>query len=130
MKKFRIALILLIIGFALTGCAIETPKPVSSQQSVELTVSRDNGKSVILKKKVNIRQQDTAYDILARNAVVETQYGGGFVKSINKISSARIKGKTFDWFYFVNGVAPNCSSRAYKVSNGDKIIWDYHEWSR
>lgn len=130
MKKYLIALFLVLIIVAIAGCKIETHKPVASQQSVELTVSRDNGKSLIYQKKVNICQGDTAYDILARNATVETQYGGGFVRAINNVASGRINGKPHDWFYCVNGTAPNCSAKAYKVSAGDKINWDYHEWSK
>ena len=130
MKKYLGILALVLIAFLMAGCKIETHKPVVSQQSVELTVSRENGKSIIYQKKVNIGQGDTVYDILARNATVETQYGGGFVRTINNIASGRINGKPHDWFYYVNGTAPNCSAKAYKVSAGDKINWDYHEWSK
>ena len=131
MKKNILVLMAVLVLLTFTACGIEKPKTESKAvtlQTVELSISKDNGKSIIYKGDANINAGDTAYSVLARIAKVETQYGGTFVSGINDIKSASTNGKSYDWFYSVNGVEPNKGSKAYKVKAGDKINWDYHSW--
>jgi hypothetical protein len=66
--------------------------------------------------------------LLARNARVATSYGGGFVQSIDGLAGGG-SGGHFDWFYYVNGVEAARGAAATPVHAGDRVWWDWHDWS-
>jgi hypothetical protein len=68
-------------------------------------------------------------DVLKEVADVETSYGGGFVDSIEGLSSSSGPGGGSDWFYHANGILPNVGAAEYEVTGGDRIWWDYHPWN-
>ena len=68
-----------------------------------------------------IRLLDSAADIT-------TRYGGGFVQSIDGISGTGAGG-TSDWFFYVNGVESPVGSAEVRVKGGDRIWWDYRDWT-
>ncbi len=68
--------------------------------------------------------------LLMRNYTVSTRYGGGFVNSIDGLSSGQETGKPVDWFYYVNGVEAPKGAAATNVNPGDHIWWDHHDWSQ
>jgi len=131
-KKLFVALAIaafaLIIGAGLKGCTL---MPWNSQRAVagrvSILITRDFGRKVLKSGKVLVRSGDSVMDVLHEVAKVETQYGGGFVASIDGISSS--SAKPADWFYYVNGILPSRGADAFEVKPEDKIWWDYHSWN-
>jgi hypothetical protein len=70
----------------------------------------------------------TAMRLLDEEAEVETRYGGGFVQSLDGVS-ARSGSRSFDWFYFVNGVAAERGAAEFVVRPGDHMWWDFRDWT-
>jgi hypothetical protein len=68
--------------------------------------------------------------LTAKNAKVETAYGGGFVNSIDGLASSYtgLGVKQDDWFYLVNGVQPSRGAGEYVLAPGDAVWWDYRSW--
>lgn len=101
----------------------------NTSSDVTLAITRDYGRETILKKDVSYNKNDTVMDLLLNNATVNTEYGGGFVSSIEGLQSTMDSGGKDDWFYFVNGTLCDVGAREYFVKSGDHIWWDYHPWS-
>jgi len=89
-----------------------------------LWITRDEGAHVILVARVEAGQ--TAIRALERTVSVKTTYGGRYVQSIRGISGSLSAGR--DWFYFVNGVAPDRGAAEYVLHPGDVEWWDYRSW--
>ncbi len=70
-------------------------------------------------------------DALKRVAEVETKYGGGFVSSIDGVSSqyGGANSSKRDWFFYINGVVSNVGAGDYVLRDGDIEHWDFHDWS-
>jgi hypothetical protein len=67
--------------------------------------------------------------VLERNAEITTRYGGGFVQSIEGLGAARDDGRSWDWFFFVNGVESSVGAADHPLDGGEQIWWDYRDWS-
>ena len=103
----------------------------SSGSSVRIIVTRGFGEPAILEKTVAIGEDTTALDGLQMVASVETKYGGGFVSSIEGISSqyeGANKTKE-DWLFYINGISLSIGAGGYILRDGDSEHWDYHDWS-
>jgi hypothetical protein len=111
---------------AIAGCGLG---PGKDEGDVTLTVTRDYGNDVLVQKTDSIHESDTVLRVLDRNADITTRYGGGFVQSINGISGTASGGRTSDWFFYVNGIESPVGSTAYDLSGGDRIWWDYRDWT-
>jgi hypothetical protein len=111
---------------AVAGCGLG---PGKSTGDVDLTVSRDYGSKVLLQKQDSIHESDTVFRVLDRNVDVSTRYGGGFVQSIDGLSGTQSGGRTSDWFFYVNGIESPIGSAQYDLSEGDRIWWDYRDWT-
>jgi hypothetical protein len=72
---------------------------------------------------------ETVMRMLDREAEITTRYGGGFVQSINGLAGAADGARTRDWFFFVNGVESSVGAAEVPVRAGDRIWWDYRDWS-
>lgn len=92
---------------------------------MRVVATTDFGKNLLFDQTIELRHGSTAMDGLRQIAEVQTAYGGGFVSSINGITSG---GKT-DWFFYMNGVCANVGARDYVLHAGDVVHWDYHDWS-
>ena len=68
--------------------------------------------------------------LLLRNQSVATRYSGGFVQSIGSLAGGRQAARPVDWFYYVNGVQAERGAAATTVHPGDRIWWDWHDWSQ
>jgi hypothetical protein len=110
------SVVALALALALAGCG-------GSRGSATLKVTRDHGRSVLLKAQVPAGL--TAMQALQRKAEVKTSYGGRFVVSINGVASAPQQ----DWFYFVNGKLGDRSAAEVRLHEGDVEWWDYRRWS-
>jgi hypothetical protein len=103
----------------------------SSGSSARVIVTHGFGEPAILEKSVAIGENTTALDGLKTVASVETKYGGGFVSSIEGISShyeGANKTKE-DWFFYINGISLSTGAGGYILRDGDSEHWDYHDWS-
>ncbi|MGE5474339.1 MAG: DUF4430 domain-containing protein [Ignavibacteriales bacterium] len=119
--------IFLIILFLLSGCSLQKGPSLGNSLNIQLTVSKDFSENIIFDKKIQAESGDTIMDILEKNLDVETA-SDGFVNAINGLKSEMNGMTSKDWFFYVNGIASNCSAKAYHLRQGDKILWDYHEW--
>jgi hypothetical protein len=97
--------------------------------AADLTVTRDYGYEVILSRTVDeLSESSTAMRLLDENADVETRYGGGFVQSLDGISGSA-GSRSYDWFYFVNGIAAERGAAEFVVGPGDRMWWDFRDWT-
>ena len=94
-----------------------------------LRVTRDFGHrelgSVTLDK---VREGETVMRMLRREFDVTTRFGGRFVQSIDGVEG-RGAGGQVDWFFWVNGVEADRGAAEWNVEPGDRIQWDYRDWS-
>jgi len=111
---------------AVAGCGLG---PGKDEGDVDLTVTRDYGTKVMLQKSDSIRESDTVIRLLDRNTDITTRYGGGFIQSIDGLAGSESGGHRSDWFFYVNGIESPVGSAAYDPSGGDRIWWDYRDWS-
>lgn len=96
----------------------------------ELRVTRDYGTQVLVKASVgDPTESETVMRALDREAEVTTRYGGGFVQSINGIAGGVEDGRSTDWFFYVNGVESPAGAQDVPVRVGDRIWWDYRDWT-
>ncbi len=89
---------------------------------------------VILKKiNVGFNRGETVFDVLKRvcdskgiqmEASWTPAYGSSYIEGINHIYEFDC-GPQSGWVYKVNGWFPNYGCSAYKVSDGDSIVWLY-----
>jgi hypothetical protein len=124
-----VAIALLLGGAALVaaGCGFGAGKSVGS---VDLTVTREFGAVKVSKASGDANESDTVMRFLEDENEIETRYGGGFVKSIDGISEGEHGGSPYDWFFYVNGVESPVGAAEVSLSGGEKIWWDYHDWSQ
>jgi hypothetical protein len=121
-----LAAALALCAAAAAGCGLG---PGKDEGDVELTVTRDFGSKVMLQKSDSIRESDTVMRVLDRNADISTRYGGGFIQSIDGLAGSTSGGRRSDWFFYVNGIESPIGSAQYDPSGGDRIWWDYRDWT-
>ena len=111
----------------LGGCGVG---PGDAPESpVSLTVTRDFGtRSVLQKAAAEVSGADTIMRVTQRNAKVTTRFGGDFVHAIAGISGGQAAGRPVDWFIYLNGILTDKGAGGLRVSGGDRIWWDHHEW--
>jgi len=128
MKKILIITTILIVIISLGICYISN-LDYADDKSIKVTIiiTKDFGKELLLEKTITSPPDITALEASKQVAEIETKYGGGFVYSINNISSSYPKTQ-YDWFFYVNGFLSKTGASNYVIVNGDSIIWDYHRW--
>jgi hypothetical protein len=115
-----------LCAIAVAGCGLG---PGKGEGDVDLTVSRDYGRDVLTQKQDSINESDTVLRVLDRNADLTTRYGGGFVQSIDGLAGSTSGGRRSDWFFYVNGIESPIGSSDYDLSGGDRIWWDFRDWT-
>ena len=124
------ALLVCLIALAsqLAGCGLGAGE--EREGGAALRVTRDFGKRLLHAERVEkVRDDQTVMRLLRASNRVETRYGGGFVQAIAGIEGAGAGG-FLDWFYYVNGLAPDVGAAEYELSPGDVVQWDYRNWRR
>ena len=112
----------------IAGCGFG-PGP-SSKGTASLTVTSDYGSRVMVQATdSDPSESDTVIRLLDRSADITTRYGGGFVQSIDGLAGAESGGRRSDWFFYVNGVESPVGAADVRVHAGDRIWWDYRDWS-
>jgi hypothetical protein len=125
--RFRsLAAALALCAMAVAGCGLG---PGKDEGDVSLTVTRDYGAQAMVQKSDSIHESDTVIRLLDRNADITTRYGGGFIQSIDGLSGNTSGGRRSDWFFYVNGIESPIGSAQYNPSGGDRIWWDYRDWT-
>jgi uncharacterized protein DUF4430 len=120
------AIALLLAALAAAGCGLG---PGADVGSVQLTVTREYGRVPILRRSPEAKESDTVMRLLEANAEVETRYGGGYVRSIDGVAEAERGGDPYDWFFYVDGAESPVGAVAASVHRGERIWWDYRDWS-
>lgn len=121
-----VAVALLCAALAAAGCGLG---PGAEVGTVELIVTRDFGAVPMLERSLEARESDTAMRMLEGAVEIETRYGGGFVSAIDGVAEARGGGRPRDWFFFVDGVESPVGAAERHLSGGERIWWDYRDWS-
>jgi Domain of unknown function (DUF4430) len=117
----------LVLAAVAAGCGLGAGD--SQEGGATLTVTRDFGS-----RELGTRSEDpipggeTVMRMLQRDFDVQTRYGGGFVQEIDGIAGGRENGRPVDWFYYVNGILAEDGAAAHKLSAGDRVWWDHHDW--
>ena len=122
------AAVALACAIAAAGCGFGAGP--ASEGTATLTVTRDYGSTTL----VDATQSDppsseTVIRFLDREAEITTRYGGRFVQSIDGLAGAQNGGRSYDWFFYVNGLWSAVGSAEVHVQGGDRIWWDYRDWT-
>jgi hypothetical protein len=122
-----VAAALLVAALVAAGCGLG---PGADVGDVELTVTHDFGTVPVLEKKVGgVSESDTVMRVLEGEAEITTRYGGGFVQSIDGVEAEQRGGRSHDWFFFVDGVESPVGAADYDLEGGERIWWDYRDWT-
>ncbi|MEZ5078554.1 MAG: DUF4430 domain-containing protein [Solirubrobacterales bacterium] len=121
-----VAAALLIAVPAATGCGLGPGEQVGS---VELTVTRDFGAVPMVEDAPEANESDTVMRVLEGSAEIETRYGGAYVSAIDGVAEGSRGGRPHDWFYFVDGVEAPIGAAERSLRGGERIWWDYRDWS-
>lgn len=113
---------------AVAGCGFGPGE--SSEGRATLTVTRDYGsRTLVQASDSDPPESETVIRLLDREAEITTRYGGGFVQSIEGLAGDQAAGRRSDWFFYVNGVESDLGAAEVRVRGGDRIWWDYRDWS-
>lgn len=124
-----LVLFAVLVFWVARGCVYLPWNRQSPGGRARITVSRDFGREVLRDQEVEAAGI-SAMEALRKVATVETSYGGGFISSIDGLSSAyRGEGsRKEDWFFYVNGQMAETGAAEYMVREGDRLVFDYHSW--
>jgi Domain of unknown function (DUF4430) len=122
----RAVAFLLAAALAVAGCGFGPGE--AKNGDVELRVTRDFGKHDTFadSHRAKVRESDTVMRFLQSGHRITTRYGGGFVQSIDGLAGDQAAER--DWFYYVNGSEASVGAADHKLSPGDVVQWDYHDW--
>jgi uncharacterized protein DUF4430 len=94
-----------------------------------LRVTRDFGHEQLGSTRLDsVREGQTVMRMLRSHFDVSTRFGGRFVDSIDGVKGEGAGGQV-DWFYWVNGLEADKGAAEWEVLPGDRIQWDYRNWS-
>jgi hypothetical protein len=123
----RRAALLLVLGALAAGCGFGSG---ADNGQISLTVSRDFGGQTLQPEITGgAHEGETVMRMLQQHFDVQTRYGGGFVQEIDGIGGGHANGHRVDWFYYVNGLQATQGAAQRKISPGDRIWWDRHDWT-
>jgi hypothetical protein len=118
-----------LLALAAAGCGVGPGE--SEEGTASLRVTLDHGAELLVEATtVDPSESETVIRFLDREADIETSYGGNFVDSIEGVESHVERGRSLDWYYYVNGIWSPVGAGEAKVHAGDRIWWDYRDWTR
>jgi Domain of unknown function (DUF4430) len=123
-----VAIGLLLCGAAIgaAGCGLGAGAGVGT---VDLTVTREFGAVEVSESSGEANESDTVMRFLEGQDEIATRYGGGYVKSIDGVSESERGGHPYDWFFYVNGVESPIGAAEVSLEGGERVWWDYRDWS-
>jgi hypothetical protein len=93
-------------------------------------VTRDYGaKRLATASEKDPRSSETVLRFLDRTTDITTRYGGGFVQSIDGLEGTTSGSRSLDWFFYVNGIESEVGAAEVSVHGGDRVWWDYRDWT-
>lgn len=115
----------------LAGCGPGGGDESAAPSDVNVLITRDFGATGIRDSDIgSVPAGETVMRLLERRYDVETEYGGGFVESLEGLSAGEDReGDQVDWFYYVNGVEAGRGAASTEIRSGDRIWWDRRDWS-
>jgi hypothetical protein len=124
--RLLVALLLIAAALVASGCGVGPGE--SKGGAVQLRVTRDFGQRPLgtEARRQSVRESDTVMRFLQGARKVTTRFGGGFVQSIDGLAGNQVAED--DWFYYVNGSEASVGASDYKLSPGDVVQWDFHDW--
>lgn len=125
-RSTAVACALLLAALAAAGCGLG---PGADVGQVRLTVTREYGAVPVLERSVGAKESDTVMRVLEGEAEITTRYGGGFVHSIDGVAEGEHGGDPYDWFFYVDGVESPVGAAEVDAKGGERIWWDYRDWS-
>lgn len=125
-RSAAVAGVLLLAALATAGCGLGAGADVGK---VELEVTREFGAHMVAAEAVEATESSTVMRVLEGAADVETRYGGAYVKSIDGVEETERGGAPYDWFYYVDGIEAPVGASDSDVGGGERIWWDYRNWS-
>jgi hypothetical protein len=122
-----VATALLLAALVAAGCGLGPGEEIGN---VELTVTREFGAVPVTEELfVHADESDTVMRVLEGNAEITTRYGGGFVQSIGGVEGGTRDARSYDWFFFVNGVESPIGAAEFDLHGEERIWWDYRDWT-
>jgi hypothetical protein len=126
-SRLPAAAVALVCAAAAAGCGLG---PGGDSGTGELRVTRDYGRSAVIDPVgFEAKESDTVLRVLDSNADLTTRYGGAFVQGIDGVDGTTRDGRRYDWFFYVNGVESPVGSADVPLRDGDRVWWDYRDWS-
>ncbi len=102
----------------------------ASSGTATLTVTRDYGATAMdSASESDPAESETVLRLLDRNTDITTRFGGGFVQSIDGLEGGTHGTRRSDWFFYVNGVESPVGATDVRVHGGDRVWWDYRDWT-
>lgn len=128
MRRGRSWAAVMALAATALGCGLGPGE--SSEGEATLTVTRDYGTQRLLEaSEADPPESRTVIAMLDSEAELATRYGGAFVQSIDGLEGSIEDGRRGDWFFFVNGIESSRGAAEVTVRGGDRIWWDYRDWS-
>ena len=116
------------LAVAVAGCGLGPGERTEGEAT--LTVTRDYGAERMVEATVSDpSESETVIRFLDREADITTRYGGNFVQSIEGLAGEYRDGRSLDWFFYVDGLWSPVGAGEREVSAGQRIWWDYHDWT-
>lgn len=138
----RIMSLLVVVGL-LVGCGTDNNNELATQpanneteetnnnlsaeeaeQTVSITISKDEEAEIIVEKEIEIEENDLLMDVMKENFDIEEE--DGFIHSIEGIAPLEDEEKA--WMYFVNGEMAMVGAAEYELSPGDEVSFDLQAW--
>lgn len=117
-----------LLAAAVAGCGVGAGE--GQEGTATLTVTRDYGAERMLEATVDDPPAtETVARFLDREAEIETSYGGNFVDAIEGVGNRVEGGRSEDWFFYVNGYWSPVGAGEAEVRPGDRVWWDYRDWT-
>jgi len=131
LSRLRVAAVTAVAAVAAAGCGLGESggDGPPGGDGVRLRVTEDFGAERVAERRDGApSQDDTVLRFLQRELEVETRYGGGFVQSVEGRAGGRRDGRPIDWFFYVNGIESPVGAGEFRLSPGDRVWWDLHDW--
>lgn len=117
-----------LVAVAAAGCGVGPGE--AGEGTAALTVTRDHGSEPLLEaSEENPSASESVVRFLDRETEIETSFGGNFVDAIDGLSGSVEGGRSLDWFFYVNGYWSPVGAGEATVHGGDRIWWDYRDWT-
>jgi hypothetical protein len=124
----RACAVALAAAALVAGCGLGPGERTEGEAT--LTVTRDFGAEKLVEATTgDPAESETVVRFLDREADIQTDYGGNFVSAIDGIAGSPPDGSQLDWFFYVNGYWSPVGAGEARVRAGDRIWWDYRDWS-